>query len=53
MEKINIDVDEDIKILIYNKPLGEETAKVAGEKKTVFDNLPKLKDRKMDRSGSA
>ena len=42
-KKINIDVDEDIKILIYNKPLGEETAKVAGEKKTVFDNLPKLK----------
>ena len=42
-KKINIDVDEEIKILIYNKPLGEETTKVAGEKKTVFDNLPKLK----------
>ena len=30
------------KILIYNKPIGEECTNPDGKKKTVFDNLPKL-----------
>ena len=42
-KKINTDADNEIKILIYNKPLGEESTKVSNTKKTVFDNLPKLK----------
>ena len=42
-KKINIDADNEIKILIYNKPLGEESTKASNTKKTVFDNLPKLK----------
>ena len=42
-KKINTDADNEIKILIYNKPLGEESTKASNIKKTVFDNLPKLK----------
>ena len=42
-KKINTDADNEIKILIYNKPLGEESTKASNTKKTVFDNLPKLK----------
>ena len=42
-KKINTDDDNEIKILIYNKPLGEESTKASNTKKTVFDNLPKLK----------
>ena len=42
-KKINTDDDNEIKILIYNKPLGEESTKAPNTKKTVFDNLPKLK----------
>ena len=42
-KKINTDADNEIKVLIYNKPLGEESTKVSNTKKTVFDNLPKLK----------
>ncbi|MDC3012150.1 rRNA pseudouridine synthase [SAR86 cluster bacterium] len=42
-KKINTDADNEIKILIYNKPLGEESTKAFNTKKTVFDNLPKLK----------
>jgi len=42
-KKINTDVDNEIKILIYNKPLGEESTKAPNTEKTVFDNLPKLK----------
>jgi len=42
-KKIDTDIDNEIKILIYNKPLGEESTKASNTKKTVFDNLPKLK----------
>ena len=42
-KKIDTDIDNEIKILIYNKPLGEESTKASNIKKTVFDNLPKLK----------
>lgn len=42
-KKINTNADNEIKILIYNKNLGEESTKAPNAKKTVFDNLPKLK----------
>ena len=35
--------NDSLKILLYNKPLGEECTVSDGKKKTVFDNLPKLK----------
>ena len=42
-KKIILNSDDSVKILLYNKPLGEECTVADGKKKTVFDNLPKLK----------
>ena len=41
-KKIDTDIDNEIKILIYNKPLGEESTKVSNTKKTVCDNITKF-----------
>lgn len=42
-KKIFLNSNDSLKILLYNKPLGEECTVSDGKKKTVFDNLPKLK----------
>ena len=42
-KKIILNSDDSVKILLYNKPEGEECTISDGKKKTVFDNLPKLK----------
>lgn len=41
-KKLHRAVANSTKILIYNKPTGEECTNPDGKKKTVFDNLPKL-----------
>ena len=42
-KKIFLNSNDSLKILLYNKPLGEECTVSDGKKKTVFDNLPKIK----------